>query len=170
MSMVMRTICVRHAVFGLALTGLAISSIATANAGDFEAPAYNSYSYGAEAEGICRIFHERRVDPYGRETVHRIRMCDEGPIYPSLNGTAAPPEYGYRSRRYYEPSPSRYESYPRPPVAYPSVSATAAPPQYGYRPRQYYNPSPSSNDSYIPRPPAAIDQNYYNRAYETRGE
>jgi hypothetical protein len=117
MSRVMRTTGVRHAAFGLALAGLAISSATTANAGDFDAPAYSPYPYGAERDGNCRIFHERRVDPYGRETVHRIRMCDEGPVYPSLNGTAVPPDYGYKPRRYYEPSPSGYDSYPRPPAA-----------------------------------------------------
>lgn len=116
MSIVMRATCVRHAVFGLALTGLAISSIATANAGDLEGPAYNSDSYGIEPDGICRIFHERRVDPYGRETIHRIRMCDEGPVYPSPDWTAAPPEGGYGRRPYYQPSPSQYYGYPRPPA------------------------------------------------------
>ena len=117
MSRVMRTTGLRHAAFGLALAGLAISSANTANAGDFDAPpAYSSHPYGVERDGNCRIFHERRVDPYGRATVHRIRMCDEGPVYPSLNGTAVPQEYGYNPRRYYEPSPSGYESYPRPPA------------------------------------------------------
>ncbi len=115
MSRVMRTTSVRHAAFGLALAGLAISSATTANAGDFDA--YSAYPYGVERDGICRIFHERRVDPYGRETVHRIRMCDEGPVYPSLNGTMVPPDYGYKPRQYYEPSPSGYDSYPRPPAA-----------------------------------------------------
>jgi hypothetical protein len=43
MSRVMRTTAVRHAIFGLALAGLAISSIATANAGDFDGPAYGPY-------------------------------------------------------------------------------------------------------------------------------
>jgi hypothetical protein len=40
MSRVMRTTGVRHAVFGLALAGLAISSIDTADAGDLEGPGY----------------------------------------------------------------------------------------------------------------------------------
>jgi hypothetical protein len=138
---VMRTTAVRHAVFGLALAGLAMSSIATANAGDLDAPAYSPYPYGAPdyermlererhysvaprvyrrvevGDGICRILHQRRVDPYGREIIHRIRMCDEGPVYPSPNWTAVPPEYGYQPRPNYEPSPSGYYSYPRPPAA-----------------------------------------------------
>ena len=113
MSRVMRTASVRHAVFGLALAGLAISSPIAAKAGDFNTPVYSPYP--VERAENCRIFHERRVDPYGRETVHRIRMCDEGAVYPSVNGTAAPPNYGYR-RPYYEPSPSNYDAYPRPPA------------------------------------------------------
>ena len=39
-------------------------------------PVYGQVEVG---EGACRVFHERRVGPYGRETIHRIRMCDEGP-------------------------------------------------------------------------------------------
>jgi hypothetical protein len=122
MSRVMRTTAVRHAIFGLALAGLAISSIATANAGDFDGPAYGPYPrYNAMppvyrraevGDAICRIFHERRVDPYGRETIHRIRMCDEGPIErPGF--TVAPPEYGYGSPPAY---PGTYYGYPRPPA------------------------------------------------------
>jgi|ERR1700683_3460496 hypothetical protein len=123
MSQVMRTTGVHHAVFGLALASLAIASVGIANAGDFDAPAYRPYPYGApvnermiERDGVCRIFHERRLDPYGRETIHRIQMCDEGPIY-SPNRTAAPQEYGYNPQRYYEPSSPDYDSYPRPPAA-----------------------------------------------------
>jgi hypothetical protein len=104
MSRVMRTTAVRHAVFGLALAGLAMSSIATANAGDFDGPAYRPYSrYNAVppvyrraevGDAFCRILHERRIDPYGRETIHRIRICDEGPI-DRPGWTVAPQEYGY---------------------------------------------------------------------------
>ena len=43
MSRVMRTTGVRHAVFGLALAGLAMSSIATAEAGDLEGPVFGPY-------------------------------------------------------------------------------------------------------------------------------
>ena len=94
MSQVIRTTGVRHAIFGLALAGLAISSTTKAIANDFDAPAYRPYPNGTVEDGeICRIFHERRVDPYGRVTVHRIRMCDEGPVYPSLDGRAAPSDY-----------------------------------------------------------------------------
>ena len=115
MSRVMRTICVRHTVFGLALAGSVMSSLVSAKAGDFAGPAYGAYPYGAQLErdGLCRVFHERRIDRYGRETIHRIRMCDEGPVY-SPNRTVTPPDYG---PRYYEPSSSDYYEYPRPPTS-----------------------------------------------------
>lgn len=118
MSRVMLTTSVRHAFFGLALAGLAMSSTTRAQAGDLGGPAYGPSTYGApfEPNGLCRILHERRVDPYGRETIHRIRMCDEGPVYPSPDWTAAPPEGGYGRRPYYQPSPSQYYGYPRPPA------------------------------------------------------
>jgi hypothetical protein len=74
---------------------------ATANAGDFDGPAYGPYPrYNAVppvyrraevGDAFCRILHERRIDPYGRETIHRIRICNEGPI----GWTVAPQEYGY---------------------------------------------------------------------------
>lgn len=112
MSQVMRTTAVRHTVLGLVLSCLATSSIAAANAGDFDGPGNNRYQYGApiERDGICRIFHERRIDQYGHETIHRIRMCDEGPVYQSPSWTAAPQEYGYRS----PPAYRGYYDYPRP--------------------------------------------------------
>jgi hypothetical protein len=126
MSRVTRTTGVRHAVFGLALAGLAMSSIDTADAGDLEGPVYGPYPRynavppgyrGAEVgDAVCRIVHERRIDVYGREIIHRIRICDEGPVYPSPYRTMVPPEYGYPPRPYYEPSRSRYYSYPRPPA------------------------------------------------------
>jgi hypothetical protein len=123
MSRMMRPTIVRHAVFGLAVCGLAISSLATAQAGDLNGPVYSPYPYGAaneprvyEREGVCRIILQRRIDPYGREIVHRVRMCDEGPVYVSPNPAATPPEYGYPPPRYYEPSPSGYDPYPRPPA------------------------------------------------------
>jgi hypothetical protein len=118
MSRAMRTTSVRHAVLGLAIAGLAMCSPSTAKAGDFDTPAYGPYPYAAPVErnGICRILHERRVDVYGRETIHRIRICDEGPIYPGPSWSAAPQEYGYPRRRYFEPYSSGYYSPPRPPA------------------------------------------------------
>ena len=117
MSCVTRKTGVRHTVFGLALVGLAICSVSSAKAGDLVA-GYGPHPYGApvDRDGVCRILHERRVDAYGRETVHRIRMCDEGPVYSAPNWSVAPQEYGYQPRRYYEPGPSHYYSYPRPPA------------------------------------------------------
>ncbi len=112
----------RHAVLGLALAGLTISSIAAATAGDLAPPVYGPAPYGEPPEGYlrdhdgpCRIVFERRVDPYGREAVHRIRLCDEGPVYPGP-GAAPPPDYGYPPPPYVAPSPSGYDPYPRPPA------------------------------------------------------
>jgi hypothetical protein len=120
------TTAVRHAVVGLALAGAA-GAIATAQAGDLAPPAPMPYPYQQGYQPMyghgepCRIVIERRLDPYGREIVHRIRMCDEGPVYVAPSEAAAPlespPEYGYPPPRpYYAPSPSGYETYPRPPA------------------------------------------------------
>ena len=108
----------RYIVIGLALGGLAISPVFTAKAGDLDLPVYGAHPYSApvERDALCPVLLERRVDPYGREIVHRIRVCDEGPVYPGPNWSVAPQEYGYPSRRYYEPAPSYYYSYPRPPA------------------------------------------------------
>ena len=109
---------VHHTVLGLTLAGLAMCSVSTSNAGDLIGPAYGAYPYGPpiESNAFCRVLLERRIDPYGRETVHRIRMCDEGPVYSGPNWSVAPQEYGYAPQRYYEPAPSHYYSYPRPPA------------------------------------------------------
>lgn len=108
----------RYIVIGLALGGLAISSVFTAKAGDLDLRVYGAHPYPApvERDARCRILLERRVDPYGREIVHRIRICDEGPVYPGPNWSVAPQEYGYPSRRFYEPAPSYYYSHPHPPA------------------------------------------------------
>jgi len=129
---------------------LTISSVAVANAGDFAPPlvgppvvgppAPGPYGYGAPAV-VCRFLLERRIDPYGREIVHRIRMCDDGPVYPALSGTVVP-EYGYPPPpRYVEPVPSGYYG--------------------GYPPApRYVEPAPSGYYGY-PRPPAPIGTGYY---------
>ncbi len=107
-----------------------MSAIPLAKAGDLEPPVYGSppvygpYPNGGAAyecaPGPCWIVLERRIDPYGREIVQRLRVCDEGPVYPPVNESAVPPEYGYPPRyyepRYYEPAPSRYYGAPRPPA------------------------------------------------------
>lgn len=113
----------RHAVFGSALAGLTLSSIAAATAGDLAPPVYGPSPYGAppygyDHDGACRIVLERRVDPYGREAVHRIRLCDEGAVYPAYPapGVAPLPDEGYPPH-YVAPFPSRYDPYaPRPPA------------------------------------------------------
>lgn len=122
MSRVLRT-TVRHAGFASALAGLTVFSIGAAIAGDLGPPVYGPAGpygaplYDAPQGGPCRIMLERRIDPYGREIVHRIRMCDDGPVYPG--DAAAPPEYAYPPPRYYAPSPSGYDPYPRPPAPIP---------------------------------------------------
>jgi hypothetical protein len=45
----------------------------------------------ARPTAVCRIRHERRIDPYGREVVHRVRICDEGVV---AMRRAGPPVYG----------------------------------------------------------------------------
>jgi len=149
MSRVTRARAARHAALGFALAGFAFSLIADANAGDLYAPAYSPYPLAAPAPVYertiereryfaaapafhgrvaidnvpCRIVLKRQIDAWGRELVHRIRVCDEGPVYGAPNGPVygAPngpvvlPENGYGPRRYY--APSGYYGYPRPPVA-----------------------------------------------------
>jgi hypothetical protein len=127
---------VRQLGFGLSLFGLAMLTNISANAADLDegdyrpnphaAPDYDSnieheplYNpvppldrrYGVIDER-CRIRFERRIDPYGREIVHRLRVCDEGPIYSHRGQGAA--GYEYPPRPYYERS--EYEAYPRPPA------------------------------------------------------
>ena len=123
MSRVTRRTIARRAVFGLALAGLAISALATAQAGDLNGPVYRPYPYGAtneprvyEGDGACRFILRRRLDPYGRAIVHRVRVCDEGPVYPAPGPAVVPEGYDYPPPRYYEPSPSGYYPYPRPPA------------------------------------------------------
>jgi hypothetical protein len=118
MSQATRTTGARYTIFILALAGAAICSVSGANGGDLGAPGYGPYPYGTliEGGGICRTLHERRVDVYGRETVHRIRICDEGPVYSGPDWSVAPQEYVYPQRRFYEPAPSQFYSYPRSPA------------------------------------------------------
>jgi hypothetical protein len=126
MSQVRRTM-MRGVALALALGGLGAWAIAPAQAGDLGGPVYGPAPYPApnygpvyERGGPCRIVLDRRVDPYGREIVHRMRVCDEGPVYPSAEGPVVAPEYGYPAPRYYGPQPSGYSGYyaypPRPPA------------------------------------------------------
>ena len=122
----MRPAAVRSSAIGLALAGLGICATTTANAGDLAPPVYGPAPYPApppnygavyEGGGPCHIVLDRRIDPYGREIVHRVRICEEGPLYPSMAGPVPPPEYGYPAPRYFEPQPSGYYPYPpRPPA------------------------------------------------------
>ena len=103
---------VTGAVFAVVLSTLSMNFGSIAKAGDLELQPYGPGPYTAPAPyippaqyvapidrgGICRIVFERRIGPYGRETVHRIRVCDEGPVYPGYPAptwSAVPPEYGY---------------------------------------------------------------------------
>jgi hypothetical protein len=123
MSQLRRT-TIRGVVLALAIGGLGASAMAPAQAGDLGGPVYGPAPYPApnygpvyERGGPCRIVLDRRIDPYGREVVHRMRVCDEGPVYPSAEGPVAGPEYGYPGPRYYGPQPSGYDPYaPRPPA------------------------------------------------------
>jgi hypothetical protein len=149
MSRVMRAGAARRAAVRLAgvgliagmVAGLAIGSTATAQAGDLAAPTY-AYPQVApddgrayEHAGPCRMVLERGVDPYGRAVVHRMRVCDEGTVYPGRRDAVAPQDDGYPQRGY--------------------------PPQYGYPARRYYGPVPSGYDPYVARPPAPVGPGYY---------
>lgn len=45
----------------------------------------------------CRVFHRVRIDPYGRELVRRVRVCDEPAAMRAPGWAAAqrPAPYGY---------------------------------------------------------------------------
>jgi hypothetical protein len=124
MSQVMRPTAVRAVWLGLALAGPAICVTTVAQAGDLAPPVYGpapypapNYGAGYERGGPCRIVLDRRVDPYGREIVRRVRVCAEGGMYPPEAPVVAP-GYGYPAPRYYEPRPSGYYAYPpRPPAS-----------------------------------------------------
>jgi hypothetical protein len=58
-------------------------------------------------EPACRIVHRRHVDPWGREVIRRVRVCDEGVV-------ERHPRWATRDWRYgYDP----YYDAPRPPRA-----------------------------------------------------
>ena len=131
MSRVMWSTTARRVALGLALTTTAICGSTAAQAGDIlPPPVYGPAApYPAPNVGVgpvyapggpCRIVLDRRVDPYGREVVHRLRVCDDGPVYAPAEGPVGPvvaPQYGYPGPRYYGPQPSGYDGYPpRPPA------------------------------------------------------
>jgi hypothetical protein len=115
----------------LALTALSGRGIGVAKAADFydppevRRPPVTQYEYQeryvrpryappvvAEGPEACRVIHKRHIDPYGREVVRRVRICDEDGAPPPRWGERAPPTYGYGYGRGYEPDP--YDA-PRPP-------------------------------------------------------
>ena len=61
--------------------------------------------YGGDFER-CRIFHRVRIDPYGREVLRRVRVCEEPAAMraPGWAAAHAPTPYGY-GPRYYAPPP-----------------------------------------------------------------
>lgn len=132
MPQAMRPTAMCAAVLGLALAGLGICATTPARAADVGPPVYGPVpypapnygaGYGAGYGGPCHIVLDRRVDPYGREIVQRVRVCDEGAMYPPQAPVVAP-RYGYPAQgyghpvpRYVEPQPSGYYPYPpRPPA------------------------------------------------------
>lgn len=76
-------------------------------AGRYAPPPVMRERFGGDFER-CRIFHRVRIDPYGREVLRRVRVCDEavaarGPGW----AAAAPPPYGYGAPVYGAPRPPR---------------------------------------------------------------
>jgi hypothetical protein len=58
-------------------------------------------------EDGCRVVHRRRIDPYGREIVRRVRVCGEGGVEPHPHWVARAPRYGYDPYGYDAPRPPR---------------------------------------------------------------
>jgi hypothetical protein len=126
------------AALALTLTAASFGATGTAQAADFydppeiRRPPVTQYEprveYGeryarpryappvvAEGPDACRVIHKRHVDPYGREVVRRVRICeDEGAPPPPRWAYRTPPRYGYGYGSGYEPGP--YDA-PRPPRA-----------------------------------------------------
>lgn len=133
MAMILSATTLRQAGLSVIIASMTLVAAGIASAGDLDPPGYThrsaDYERMGEREHVyapapldrryevterqCRTFHERRVDSYGREVIHRIRMCDEGPVYPDR--AIGPADYSYPPRPYYERS--GYRPYPRPPAA-----------------------------------------------------
>jgi hypothetical protein len=57
--------------------------------------------------GGCRVVHRRHIDPYGREVVRRVRVCDEGVVEAHPRWAERGPRYGYEPYVYDAPRPPR---------------------------------------------------------------
>jgi hypothetical protein len=182
MSRVTRTTAARHAVRGLALAGFAMCFLADAQAGDLYVPGYTPYPLAAPGpapvyertfereryfaaapavhgrvaidNGPCRIVLKRRIDAWGRELVHRIRVCDEGLVYGAPNG----PVYGAPNGPVYGAPNGPVYGAPNGPV-YGAPNGPVVLPENGYGPPRYYEPSGYYG---YPRPPVAVGVDYYN--------
>ena len=179
MSHVLRATATRQTAFGLVL-GLT-TFMPNANAGDLYAQDYAPYPNGAPTyersldreryygaasppvydraevgDGACRILHERRVGPYGRETINRIRICDEGPAYGTPNGAVVTPSTG--TGHVAITSGLAMIRYPRPPI--PAYSSPNGVVESGVR-VQATELLRAVRLRFYPRPPVAIGHGYY---------
>jgi hypothetical protein len=74
--------------------------------GYYEAPVDAPYGPPVARRGIevdeegCRVFLRRGVDPYGREIVRRVRVCEEDVAGHAPYPAAPQPRYGYGPRVY----------------------------------------------------------------------
>ena len=120
----------RLGLIGVALTAASLNLAGAAQASDLYQP-YGTYEprgpygpppvvYGeprypppvvdrrVEIEGWgCRVVHRRHVDPYGREVVRRVRVCDEGVVEAHPRWAGRVPRYGYEPYVYDAPRPPR---------------------------------------------------------------
>jgi hypothetical protein len=60
-------------------------------------------------DGVCRVLHRRSIDPYGREVIRRVRVCDDAIVQ---RAPAPPPYWASRAPRHgddwgYAPRPPR---------------------------------------------------------------
>jgi hypothetical protein len=115
--------CRQLGLFGLALAGTFLSLAGAAHAADIysddrygppragyevlepRAPVYARPAYPppvverrVEIDDGCRVFHRRRIDPYGREVIRRVRVCEDTVVQrapePPPYWASRPPRYG----------------------------------------------------------------------------
>jgi hypothetical protein len=62
-------------------------------------------------EGPCRVLHRRSFDPYGREVIRRVRVCDEGVVRRDYERSpywaSRSPRFGDDAWGYQAPRPPR---------------------------------------------------------------